>query len=129
MANAVRTTLKVEYYESSRIVRMIPLQAFDVETTSNVLSDNTQLVGTTHEQVAAGDVTDDAFVMVQNLHATALVQIGIDDASVFVPIIDIPAGGPPAILPVVTTLAATYLKSSVASTPVRVTLIKIVAPA
>lgn len=128
MSNSIRTTVKIEYLEGNFIVRSIPTKAYDVATTSNVLSDNTQLVGTTHEQVAAGDVTDDAFMMVQNLHATALVQIGLDVSTVFTPLVDIPAGGPPAIIPVASTLAATYLKSSVASTPVRVTLIKIVAP-
>jgi len=129
MANEARTTIKSDYLEDNAFVRTNPTRVFAVATTSNVFSDNTQLVGTTHEQVAIGDVTDDAQMVVENLHATALVQIGIDDAAVFVPVIDIPAGGPPAVLPVVTTLAATYLKSSVASTPVRVTLIKIVAPA
>jgi hypothetical protein len=128
MSNSIRTTIKVEYFEGNTIARSIPTKVFSVATTSDVLSDNTQLVGTTHEQVAVGDVTDDAFVVVQNLHATALVQIGIDDSAVFAPVVDIPAGGPPAIIPIASTLADTYLKSSVASTPVRVTLIKVVAP-
>lgn len=129
MANAIKTTLRVEYLESSAIVRSIPMRAFEVETTSNVLSDATQLVGTTHEVVAAGDVTDDAMVIVENLHATALVQIGGDASTVFVPWVDVPAGGPPAILPIASALGDTYLQSSVASTPVRVTIIKVVAPA
>jgi hypothetical protein len=129
MANAVKTTIKVDYSESGVLIRSLPLRVFDVVTTSNLLSDNTQLVGTTHEQVVVGDVTDDAMMIVQNLHATALVQIGIDDAAVFVPVVDIPAGGPPAVLPVASSLAATYLQSSAATTPVRVTLVKIVAPA
>jgi hypothetical protein len=128
MANSIRTTIKVEYFEGNTIARAIPNKAVRVETTSDVLSDNTQLVGTTHEQVAIGDVTDDAFMVVQNLHATALVQIGLDVSTAFTPLIDIPAGGPPAIIPIASTLADTYLKSSVASTPVRVTLIKVVAP-
>jgi hypothetical protein len=128
MSNSIKTTIKLDWLEGNTLSRQIPTKTFSVSTTSSLLSDNTQLVGTTHEAIAAGDVTDDAFVMVQNLHATALVQIGIDDSSVFVPVIDIPAGGPPAILPVASTLTSTYLKSSVATTPVRVTLIKIVAP-
>jgi hypothetical protein len=45
-----------------------------------------------------------------------------------VPVFKIPAGGPPAILPVLSVAADVYLKSSVASTPVRVTLCKLVAP-
>ena len=129
MANEARTTIKLDYFEGNSLTRSIPTKAYAVATTSNILSDNTQLVGTTHEQVAIGDVTDDAQMIVENLHATALVQVGIDDATVFVPVVDIPAGGPPALLPIASALADTYLKSSVASTPVRVTLIKIVAPA
>jgi hypothetical protein len=129
MANVIRTTIKVDYIESGVIARSIPTRVYDVVTTSGIVSDNTQLVGTTHEQVAIGDVTDDAFVMVQNMHATALVQVGLDVSTVFTPLVDVPAGGPPAIVPIASTLADTYLKSSVASTPVRVTLIKVVIPA
>jgi hypothetical protein len=128
MSNAIRTTIKVEYLEDSVIVRSVPSKVYTVETTSGIVSDNTQLVGTTHEQVAISDVTDDAFLMVQNMHATALVQVGLDVSTVFTPLVDIPAGGPPAIIPIASTLADTYLKSSVASTPVRVTLIKVVVP-
>jgi hypothetical protein len=129
MSNAIRTTIKVEYFEDNAIVRSIPSRVYNVVTTSGIVSDNTQLVGTTHEQVAIGDVTDDAFLMVQNMHATALVQVGLDVSTVFTPLVDIPAGGPPAIIPIASTLADTYLKSTVASTPVRVTLIKVVVPA
>ena len=125
MTNTIKTSVKLEWLEGSTLARQIPSKTFSVETISDVLSDNTQIFGTTHEAIAVGDVTDDAFVMVANLHATALVQIGIDDTGVFVPVIDIPALGPPAILPMASTLAATYLKSSVASTPVRVTMIKV----
>lgn len=129
MANEARTTLKFDYLESNLFVRSIPTKVASVATTSNIVSDATQVVGTTHALIAAGDVTDDAMAIVENLHATALVRIGGDAAGTFVPWIKIPAGGPPAILPVVATLASTYLISSVASTSVRVTLIKIVAPA
>jgi hypothetical protein len=126
---AIRTTLKIEYLEDNAIVRSIPTKIFSIDTTSPLIVDNTQLVGTTHELVAVGDVTDDAFMVVQNMHATALVSVGLDVSTVFTPLVDIPAGGPPAIIPIASTLAATYLKSTVASTPVRVTLIKVVAPA
>lgn len=128
MANEARTTIKFDYLESNVFIRTNPTRIFPVATTSDILSDSTQIVGTTHELIAAGDVTDDAMAIVENLHATALVRIGGDAAAAFVPWIEIPAGGPPAILPVVATLASTYLISSVASTSVRVTLVKIVAP-
>ena len=128
MPNAIKTTLKIEYLEDNLVRRSVPTRVFGVETTSNILSDNTQLVGTSHAAIDIGDVTDDAMMIIENLHATATVQVGGDDSAVFVPWIDIPAGGPPAIIPIVTALADTYLQSSVASTPVRVTMIKVVAP-
>lgn len=128
MSNAARVTVRFDYLENSNFIRTNPTRVFSVATTSNVVSDNTQIVGTTHELIAAGDVTDDAMVIVENLHATALVRIGGDASTVFVPWITIPAGEPPAILPRIAALASTYLISSVASTSVRVTLVKIVAP-
>jgi hypothetical protein len=124
--NTINTTIKMDYLETNSIVLSFPSKTFSVTTTSEIQSVNTQLVGTTHEVIALGDVTDDAFVLIENKHATALVQVGVDVAASFVGVIDIPAGGPPAILPRATTLATTYLLSSVASTPVRVTMIKIV---
>jgi hypothetical protein len=127
MANTIKTTLRLEWLEATVLSRFTPTTIYSVETTSDLRNENTQLVGTTHELIALGDVTDDAFAMIENLHATALVQVGRDIAAAFVGVIDIPAGGPPAILPLVTTLAETYLKSSVASTPVRITLIKVAA--
>ena len=107
------------------MTRFSPLTQYSVETTSELVNETTQVVGTTHELIAAGDVTDDAFCIVENLHATAKVQIGLEVAAAFTAVIDIPAGGPPAILPAVSTLASTYLQSDTASTPVRITLIKV----
>jgi hypothetical protein len=127
MANTIKTTIKTEWFIGSTLSRFTPNTVYSVETTSDLRNENTQLVGTTHELIALGDVTDDAFCMVENLHATALVQLGREIAAAFVGVIDIPAGGPPAILPLVSTLAETYLVSNVASTPVRITLIKVAA--
>jgi hypothetical protein len=128
MANSVKTTIKVEFFESSALSRSVPSKAYTVETTSLLVADGTQIVGTTHELIAAGDVTDDAMVVVENLHATALVQLGTDTAGAFTAVIDIPAGHPRCIIPVASTLAGLYVKSSVASTSIRVALFKIVAP-
>lgn len=127
MANAIKTLLRWQYWRDDVLDRSQPAKETETATTSELLFDNTQIVGTTHELLAIGDVTDDAMAIVENLHATASVQIGIDDGGVFVPVIDIPAGATPAVLPIVSTLAATYLQASAASTPVRVTLIKIAA--
>ena len=128
MSNTIRNRMQFEVTAPTRITHSIPQRVYDRATTSDLVNDNTQLVGTTHEQLALGDATDDLFCRIENLHATANVEVGIDDATVFVPVFEVPAGGPPAILPVLSTAANIYLKSSVASTPVRVTLCKIVAP-
>jgi len=125
MANSIKVSSRLERLRNSVSVQAPPLSQVTVATTSELSLDGVQVVGTTHEVVAAGDVTDDAYMEVENLHATALVQIGGDAAGTFVPWCDIPAGYPEARFPIVSTLATTYLKSSVASTPVRVKLVKI----
>jgi hypothetical protein len=129
MANEIRVMTRLQFLTDGTITRSVPQSEANIATTSNVISDATQLVGTTHEQIAAADVTDDAFAMIENLSATAEVQVGGDASSVFVPWFTIPPGGSPAILPLVAALADTYLISDEAATPVRVTLIKVVAPA
>lgn len=125
MANTVKVTTKVEFFDDSVLARQIPLKTISTATTSDIVSDNTQIVGTTHELIAVGDVTDDAIVRIENLHDTAIVSVGHDVAASFVGLIDIPPGEV-AILPRASTLATTYLDSDTASTPVRVTMFKIV---
>jgi len=125
MANSIKVTTKLEWLEDSTLTRTIPAKTTTVATTSGLIQDVTQVVGTTHELVSAGDVTDDAMLIVENLHATALVQLGIDDGGSFVPVIDIPALYPRCVIPVASTLASLYIKSSSASTSVRVSLYKI----
>jgi hypothetical protein len=127
MPNTIKTTLKTEWLLGTVLSRATQNVVYSVETSSSLRNENTQLVGTAHELIALGDITDDAFCIVENLHATALVQIGREISAAFVGVVDIPAGGPPAILPIVTTLGETYLKSDTASTPVRITLIKVAA--
>lgn len=126
--NEIRIATRLQLFRADQMIRASSMRDYSIVTTSEIYSDNTQIVGTTHEVVSAGDVTDDAVLIVENLHATALVRIGGDDTGVFVPWISIPANGPVAILPRASALANTYLISSVASTPIRVTLLKIVAP-
>jgi hypothetical protein len=125
MTNTIKTTSKLDWLNASAVARSVPLSTTEVSTTSDIVSDLTQIVGTTHEIVSVGDVTDDAMLIVENLHATALVQLGTDAAGVFTAIIDIPATHPRCVIPQVSTLANLYIKSSIASTPVRVAAFKI----
>lgn len=128
MSRAIRNVMRFTVTDPSGTTHEIAQRIYAQATTSEIVNDATQLVGTSHEQLGLGDATDDLFCRIENMHATAVVEIGIDDSSVFVSLFKVPAGGPPAILPLLTVAADVYLKSSVASTPVRVTLCKIVEP-
>jgi hypothetical protein len=129
MANEIRLVDRTEFARGSVLSRPARPQQYAIATTSELVSDAVQVVGTTHEAIEPGDVTDSAFCRIENLSATAVVTVGGDASTVFVPWFSIPPGGPPATLPIVESLSDTYLKSDTASTPVRVTLIKVVAPA
>ena len=129
MANSVRMIQKIDYIRGGSTVRPGATKQTTVESTSELFTDNTQLVGTSHELIAAGDVTDDVIAVIENLDDTETVQVGGDAAAVFVEWFTIPPGYPAAVLPNVGALASTYLQATGANTPVRVSLYKIVAPA
>lgn len=129
MTNQLRISEKFEYSRDNAIRKQVPQQSYTMDTTSELAPITEQVVGTSHELIAAGDVTDMAFCRIEVLHATAVVSVGHDASGSFVPWFSLKRGDPPAIMPRVGTLAATYLKSDTASTPVGVTLVKIVAPA
>ena len=128
MANTIKMAMRLQFSRAGVIVKNPPLKEVETSTTSELNTENVQIVGTTHEVIAAGDVTDSAACRIENLHATAVVSVGGDNTGSFVKWFDIPPGEV-AFLPRVGTLASTYLDSDTASTPVSVTLIKIVAPA
>jgi hypothetical protein len=125
MANTITFSARLQYARDSVSVWNPPYQNVATTTTTEIKSDNTQIVGTTHELIAAGDVTDNAVCRIENLHATATVSVGGDSAGSFVKWFDIPAGEV-AYMPRVGALASTYLKSTTASTSVQVTLAKVV---
>jgi hypothetical protein len=128
MANTIKMAMRLQFVRDNVTIVNPPLKEVSTVTTSELRTDNVQIVGTTHEVIAAGDVTDAAACRIENLHATAVVSVGGDDTGSFVKWFDIPPGEV-AFLPRVGALASTYLDSDTASTPVSVTLIKIVAPA
>jgi hypothetical protein len=128
MTNSVKMIQKIDYIRGGVTVRPGATQQTTIETTSELMIENTQIVGTTHELITAGDLTDDVFAVIENLDDTETVQVGGDASTVFVEWFTIPPGHPKAILPNVGALASTYLKATGANTPVRVSLYKIVAP-
>lgn len=125
MSNSIKISTRWQYVRGTVNVRQTPQSEATIATTSELMLDATQVVGTTHELIAAGDVTDNAIAIIENLHATNTVLVGGDDTGSFVEWFSIPPGYPPAILPQVGSLAATYLKASGASTSVKVTLVKV----
>jgi len=126
MANTIRFTESSFWLDDGTIVRQRPSKTFEISTTSDVVVDNIQLVGTTHAIVDIGSATDTCYCELQNLHATAVVQYGYDSGGSFVAVGTLSPSDPPARLGRIPTLANLYLDSDTASTPVRVVLCKIV---
>jgi len=125
MTNQVKLLQRFQYWRASVQAVATPQIETTTDTTSELYITNTQLVGVAHELVAVADITDDAMMIVENLHATAVVKIGGDETGTFIPWIVIPPGGPSAVLPRAASLASVYLISDIAATPIRVTLVRI----
>lgn len=125
MPNTIKTIHRFQFWRDTVRAIDVPQAEFSVTTTSELAVVTNQLVGTTHEALALGDVTDTAMAIIENTHATATISVGSDSAGSFVKWFDIAPGDPPGQMPRVGTLANVYLKSSAANTPIRVTLVKI----
>lgn len=125
MANTIRYIDSFFYLDDGSIVRQRPQKTFEITTTSDVVHDTIQLVGTTHTAISAGSATDVCYAEVQNLSSTAVIQYGYDSTGTFVPVGTLNPGDPPARLGSVPTLANLYLDSDTAATPIRVILSKI----
>lgn len=124
MSNTIKFSSRTQFLRGTTQEQIPPYKEVSITTTSELTSDNVQIVGTTHEVIAAGDVTDSARCEIENIHASATISVGGDSTGSFVLWFTIPAGEK-AVLPRVGALASTYLKSSAVSTPVRVTLHKV----
>lgn len=125
MANSIRTTIRAEFLRDSVIRHTLPSKTETVATTSDVIHSTTQLVGTTHEVISAGDATDNVLTMLENLHATAYVEVGVVVSATFYPVFKIPAGET-AKMPRTSVLATTYVKASAVDTTLLVTHYKVV---
>lgn len=119
----VRTSMKVDRISDAGVedVGGWPQFTETVDTTSSIIHQTTQLVGTTHEAVSTGDVSGTPLAVVRNEHASAIVQLGVEVAATFYPLIDIPPGET-AKIPRFSNLANLYVESDTASTPVTISL-------
>ena len=100
-----------------------------VNSTSDIAAEVVNVVGTTEATIDTGSVTDPGMLIIKNLSTTATVEVGRQISSAFVAVMgSLRAGDPAMVLPYVDP-DLIQLKASAASTNVRVTAIKIVAPA
>lgn len=104
----------------------IPQEQEVVTSTTARALQNTQLVGTSHELITIADMTDSCMLLLKNMDAAAIVEVGLVVAATFYPLFNIPPGERSK-LSRVSALGSLYLKSNVANTELEVTLYKIAA--
>lgn len=125
MANYIQTMMGItRVIGNSPGTGSVPQEQETIVTTSNKVYTNYQDVGTSHEALAYGDITDDCVCVLKNTHATAVIEVGVVVSSTFYPLFKIPAGERSK-LSRLSGLASTYVKSSVAGAELEVTLYKI----
>ena len=90
MANEIRTQIS-QSVTNGNLSDSVSL-AFQTDQATAVLADGVQIVGTTHEALSLGDVTSMGPSTIVNLDATNFVELGIDQAGSFVPVLEIAAG-------------------------------------
>lgn len=126
MSNTIRTAFLLQNVVSNtQTYGGLPNLVEEVTTDSEKMHQTVQVVGTTHELISAGDVPDDAMCIIRNLHASAVVSVGVEVAATFYPLVNVPAGET-AKLSRLEAVAGTYLKSTAANTEVLVSLYEIV---
>lgn len=126
MANYIQTIFGVTRVVNNALgTGSITQEQENVSTTSNKIFMNYQEIGTTHEVISVGDITDNCMAVLKNTHATAVIEVGVVVSTVFYPLFKIPPGERSK-LSRVSSLAGTYFKSTVANAELEVTLYKIV---
>lgn len=125
MPNYITSTFSLDRtLENLRGSATIPSEQEQIVTTSKRALQNTQEVGIANTILVYNDMTDNCMVLLKNLHATAIVQVGVVVAAVFYPLFSIPPGQRSK-MSRATVLANVYLKSDVATTEVEVSIYKI----
>lgn len=130
MAVVINSSLQVQVTSSGVIkTGTIQPEQVTVNSTSDIAAEVVNVVGTTEAAVDTGGIADPAMVIIKNLSATATVEVGIDISGTFTAVMgSLRPGDPAMVLPYIDP-DNLELKASAASTSVRVTAIKVVAPA
>lgn len=130
MSVVISSSLQVQVTSSGVIkTGTIQPEQVTVNSTSDIAAEVVNVVGTTEAAADTGGIADPAMVIIKNLSATATVEVGIDISGTFTAVMgSLRPGDPAMVLPYIDP-DNLELKASAASTPVRVTAIKVVAPA
>ena len=129
MAVVISSSLQVQVMSSGVIkTGTIQPEQVAVNSTSDIASEVVNVVGTTEATIGVGGITDPSMLIIRNLSPTATVEVGRDISGTFVAVMgSLRPGDPAMVLPHVDP-DLIEIKASAASTPVRVTAIRIVAP-
>ncbi len=106
MSNTIKSSKTFHSFATTSIRKQVPAKNTRSRQRPIWLQSQSKIVGTTHELLAAGDVTDTAYCEIEVLHATATVSVGGDSGGSFVKWFDLKKGDPPAVMPRVGALQA-----------------------
>lgn len=101
-----------------------PVSAESIASTDSGYHSTQQTVGTTHELISAGDLTDDVWLEVENTDETNYVEYGVDVAATFHAFGKI-LPKHRVVLGIASSLAGSYLKADTASCRCNISLYKI----
>jgi hypothetical protein len=129
MAVTINSSLQIQV-TSNNLVKTGTIQpeSASVNSTSDVAAEVVNVVGTTEATIDTGAVTDPCMLIIKNLSTTATVEVGRDISGTFTAVMGSMRPNDPAMVLPYVDPDLIELKASAASTNVRVTAIKIVAP-
>lgn len=91
MADEIKFTSGLVITKESTKLLNLQSQTLSATLTGSTAALIPMTIGTSHEVIATGDITDDGgFGMIVNLSTTATVQVGVDVAATFYPLITVP---------------------------------------
>lgn len=69
------------------LIADFPVEAIRVDQADDKISDRVLNIGTTHEAITFGDLATPGYLGLHNQDPSNFVQVGVDDAGVFVPVL------------------------------------------
>jgi hypothetical protein len=91
MANEISVVVQLKLANGNLAFDRSPGLLRFTQTTARLVS-NVQVVGTTYEALVMGDVTTAGYAFFRNMDATNYVEVGLDVAAAFQPLVRLNAG-------------------------------------